>query len=121
MARALRGGGRPFPAGRRQHHGDLLVRSQRDPVHAVAGGECEAVPAAQPVPERRMRALVRLHHHRNVGEFETPAVIVDAIAREALVQNVEDVLEILARPAEINTIGFELHGRSQRSRPPATG
>src|SRR6516225_5465888 len=110
-ALALLGGGRPLVAEGCQHGGDLLVRPQRDPVHAVAGGECGTLPAAQPVPERRVWALARLHHDRNVGEVETPAVIVNAIAREPLAKNVEDVLEIFARSVEIDPVGFELHGR----------
>jgi hypothetical protein len=96
----------------RDHLGDAFIGPQGDAVHAVPGGEDGPMLAAQPVPERRMRALQRPQHHRHVLEAVARRAVVDATAGEALIDHVEGVLERLARLREILAIGVELVRRN---------
>ena len=78
-------------------------------MHALTGCEDRTMVAAQAVPERRVRTLQRLHDHRHVVKVEPIALIVDAVAGEALVEDIENVIEIPARLAKVHPIGLELH------------
>src|SRR5262252_347907 len=110
-ARAVGRIGPPVRAEGRKHVRDLLVRPERHAVHAVARRKHRTLIAAQPVPQRRMRALQRPDHDRDILEGEAIAAVVDALLGEALVENIQDVLVVGARLLEIDAIGVELHGR----------
>ena len=78
-------------------------------MHALAGCEGRTMVAAQAVPERRVRSSATAHDHRHVVKVEPIALIVDAVAGEALVEDIENVIEIPARLAKVHPIGLELH------------
>jgi len=81
----------------REHVRDLLVRPKRHAVHSVLRRKHRAMIAAQPVPQRRMRALQRPDHDRDILEGEAIAAVVDALLRETLVEHVQNVLVVGAR------------------------
>src|SRR6185312_8545655 len=92
--------------------GAFLVRTESDAIDATLGSEFGAmIAAAQAVPERRMRPLQRRDDDGHVAQMITAAVIVDAILRQALAQDVEGMVVVILRAREIDVIGFELRRR----------